>query len=224
MNISVVGILIILVIVLFFLRGWKNGLVKSVFDLFSFLIVGLLTWMLYPAVSGFLIKTELYTVINGWMIDSLNNSNFLQLTIPDFFESLPAFIKESVILTSESALQSSIASIADKLTLLAINAISVIGLFIILSILAFFIKKMGSFINNIIIVGTINKILGGFFGFIQGLFICYIIIMLISYFPTSKLYNYVAEDMSKSYICNVMYNENVSILGFKPTYPITRGE
>ncbi len=224
MNFSIVGILIILVIVLFFLRGWKNGLVKSVFDLFSFLIVGLLTWLLYPVVSGFLVKTDLYTIINDWMVSSLNNSDFLQLTIPEFIGSLPAFVRESIILNSESALQSSISSIADKLTVLAINAVSVIGLFLGLSILSFFIKRMGSFINNIVIVGTINKILGGFFGFVQGLFICYIVIMLISYFPTTKLYDFVAEDMSKSYVCSVMYNENMSILGFKPTYPITRGE
>ena len=67
-------------------------------------------------------------------------------------------------------------------------------------------------------------ILGAFFGFVQGLFICYVVIMIISYFPTTKTYDFVAEDMEKSYICKIMYNENVNLLGFKPIYPIVRGD
>ncbi len=224
MNISIVGILIVAVIMLFLIRGWKNGLIKSVFDLFSFFIVGILTWLLYPVVSDFLIKTKLYETINNWMVESLNNNDFLSSTLPDFFVNLPEFMKESVISSSESAISSSIVSIANALTVLAINVISIIALFIVLSILAFFVKKLGSFINKIIIVGAINRILGAFFGFVQGLFICYIVIMLISYFPTTKLYGYVANDMNNSYVCKVMYSEDVSILGFKPTYPIIRGE
>ena len=48
--------------------------------------------------------------------------------------------------------------------------------------------------------------------------------MVISYFPTTKIYDFVGKDMEKSYICKIMYNENVDILGFKPTYPIIRGD
>lgn len=224
MSISIVGLLISAIVIIFFMRGWKTGLIKSVFDLFSFLIVWGLTWILYPSVSALLAKTSLYDNINSWILNSLNNNDFISLTIPKILKDMPEFMQNAIVSTSESALQTSVVSIADALTILTINVISIIGLFIVLSILAFFVKKLGMAINKIIIIGAINKILGGIFGFIQGVLISYLIIMLISYFPTTGLYSYVARDMSNSYICKVMYNDNVSLFGMKPTYPVIRGE
>ena len=224
MSVSIVGISIVIIIALFFIKGWKNGFVKSVFDLFSFLIVGVLTWLLYPSVSSMLSKTSLYDIINEWIINGLNTSDFLQKTIPEFLADLPVLVRESIASGAEATIQSSFASIANALTMLAINVISILVLFFTLSIIAFFIKRIGKFINNIVIVGAINRVLGGFLGLVQGLFICYIAIMLISYFPTTSLYDYVAKDMEKSYVCKIMYNEDVSILGFQPTYPIVRGD
>lgn len=224
MKVSIVGIIILVIIALFFIRGWKNGLIKSVFDLFSFFIVGILTWLLYPSLTSILMDTPLYDAINKWILSGVDKSDFFEKTLPDFFSDLPAFMRESALAGAETTLQSSVASIAEALTVLAVNVISIIALFITLSIIAFFIKKLGTFINKIVIVGAVNRVLGGAFGLVQGLFICYIAIMLISYFPTTSVYDYVAKDIEQSYVCKLMYNDDVSILGFKPTYPVVRGD
>lgn len=224
MNISFVGIIIILVVLLFIIRGWKSGLVKSIFDLLSFFIVGLLTWFLYPVLSKFLITTPVYNGIHKWLISTLQNNEVLSTGIPEFLSELPSFLKESIAVSSKNTIDTILSTVSDALCVLTINVISIIILFIAFSIMAFFVRKLGNFINKIIIIGPINMILGAFFGFVQGMFISYLIIMVISYFPTTNIYNYVATDMEKSYICKIMYNENIDILGFKPTYPILRGD
>ena len=224
MNVSFIGIIIILIIAFFVIRGLKIGLVKAIFDLLSFFIVGILTWFLYPTVSKFLISTSLYDVIHNWLSSTLQNNNLLFTSIPEFLSELPSFLKESIVVSSKNAIDNLLSTATDALAVLTVNVISIIILFIGLSILAFFVRKLGTFINKIIIIGAINMILGAFFGFVQGIFICYLIIMVISYFPTTKIYDFVGRDMEKSYICKIMYNENVDILGFKPTYPIIRGD
>ncbi|MBE7014093.1 MAG: hypothetical protein E7419_02665 [Ruminococcaceae bacterium] len=224
MNVSFIGIIIILIIAFFVIRGLRIGLVKAIFDLLSFFIVGILTWFLYPTVSKFLISTSLYDIIHNWLSSTLQNNNLLFTSIPEFLSELPSFLKESIVVSSKNAIDNLLSTATDALAVLTVNVISIIILFIGLSILAFFVRKLGTFINKIIIIGPINMILGAFFGFVQGIFICYLIIMVISYFPTTKIYDFVGKDMEKSYICKIMYNENVDILGFKPTYPIIRGD
>lgn len=224
MNVSFIGIIIILIIAFFVIRGLKIGLVKAIFDLLSFFIVGILTWFLYPTVSKFLISTSLYDIIHNWLSSTLQNNNLLFTSIPEFLSELPSFLKESIVVSSKNTIDNLLSTATDALAVLTVNVISIIILFIGLSILAFFVRKLGTFINKIIIIGPINMILGAFFGFVQGIFICYLIIMVISYFPTTKIYDFVGKDMEKSYICKIMYNENVDILGFKPTYPIIRGD
>ena len=224
MNISIVGIIIVLVILIFIIRGWKIGLVKAVFDLLSFFIVGILTWIMYPGLAKLIISTPIYDFIHNWIITTLNSNDILTKSIPEFFMELPVFIKDSIVISSKQAFHSMINSTADALTILAINVISIILLFVALSLLALLIKKMGKFINKIIIVGPINMILGAFFGFLQGVFICYLVIMIFSYFPTTKAYDFIARDMEKSYVCDLMYNKNINILGFKPIHPINRGD
>ncbi len=224
MNISIVGIIIILVVLLFVIKGLKSGLVKAIFDLLSLFIVGILTWFLYPVVSKFLITTPLYDIIHNWLTSTLQNNSVLSTSIPEFLSELPAFLKESIVVSSKNTIDTLLSTASDALAVLTVNVISIIILFICLTIFAFFVRKLGTFINKIIIIGPINKVLGGFFGFIQGMFICYLIIMIISYFPTTKIYDFVSKDMEKSFVCKAMYNENVDILGFKPTYPIVRGD
>lgn len=221
---SVTGILIVIIMVLFVIRGCKIGLIKAIFDLLSFFIVGLFTWLLYPYVASWIIKTPLYHGIHNWLMLTLKDNNIINESLPEFFINLPNFIKDSIVVSSKRAFDNLITSTVDALTILTINVISIIVLFVALIIISIFVKKLGSKINNIIIIGPINKILGAMFGFVQGIFVVYLVVMIISYFPTTKLYNFMANDMESSLVCSCMFNENTKILGFKPSYPVLRSE
>jgi uncharacterized membrane protein required for colicin V production len=63
-------------------------------------------------------------------------------------------------------------------------------------------------------------ILGGIFGLVKGIFVVYIAVMIISFFPTTKMYDIVKNDInSDKIICGTLFNEDVKIIGFSLRYP-----
>jgi len=220
MSFTITGIIIIAVLVFFIVFGIKNGLIKEIFDLFAFFLTWALTWIFYPYLAGALLKTPLYKSISDWIMITLNNNQLAGETMPEFFIGLPDFIKDSIVISSKQAFENLVSSTVDALAVLAINTISIIILFVAFRLLSILIRKLGKKINKIMLIGPVNMLLGGVFGTIKGIFFVYVAVMIISFFPTSKIYDRVAEDINTSYICNFLFNEDVEFMGLSPRYPM----
>lgn len=220
MSFTITGIIIIAVLVFFIVFGIKNGLIKEIFDLFAFFLTWALTWIFYPYLAGALLKTPLYKSISDWITITLNNNQLAGETMPEFFIGLPDFIKDSIVISSKQAFENLVSSTVDALAVLAINTISIIILFVAFRLLSILIRKLGKKINKIMLIGPVNMLLGGVFGTIKGIFFVYVAVMIISFFPTSKIYDRVAEDINTSYICNFLFNEDVEFMGLSPRYPM----
>lgn len=220
MAVTLTGIVIVLILIVFFIFGMKTGLLKSVFDLLAFFLTWALTWIFYPHLAALLLNTPVYDGVNKWLTLTLNNNGLVSETLPEFFINLPAFIKDSIVISSKQAFESLITSTVDALTVLTMNIISIIILYFLFRLLSILIKKAGNKINKLMIIGPVNMLLGGAFGVVRGLFVIYITMMLISYFPTTKIYNFTADDIEKSYICSKMFNEDVKFLGLSVRYPV----
>ncbi len=220
MAFTVTGIIIVIVFIILFILGMKDGLIKAVFDLLSFFLTWAFTWVFYPYVSGMIIKTPLYEGITKWFEMTLSTNPIMTETIPEFFVDLPPFIKESIVTSSKQGLDSIIASTAEALSVLAINVVSIVGLYIIFRLISLLVKKLGEKINKILLIGPVNMILGGLFGLVKGIFIVYIAVMIISFFPTTKVYDIVKNDInSDKIICGTLFNEDAKIMGFSVRYP-----
>lgn len=223
-GITITGGAILLVLVLFTIYGMKMGFVKAVFDLFSFFFTGILTWFLYPVVASWIIKTPLYKFLNGFILTTLSDNITLEKSLPEFFIKLPTFMKDSVMETSRQAFGSLIESTGEALTVLAINLISIILIFLAVRLVALLLKKYAVKINKIIIIGTVNKILGGIFGFIQGYFLVCLILLIISLFPYGKIQTQISKDLETSYVAGIMLNENTDIFNITQRYNTLKGE
>ena len=219
MSITVTGIVVVLILIAFFIIGMKTGLIKSVIDLIAFFLTWTLTWMFYPYLASLLIKTPIYDGVKKWLILTLDNNDVITQKLPEFFINLPEFIKDSIVISSKQSFENLIFSATDALTVLTINVISIVALYFILRVLSMLIKKLGKKINKIMIIGPVNKTLGGAFGIVKGFFIIYIIMLLISCFPTTKIYHFVEKDIEKCIICSKMFNEDVKFLGLSVGYP-----
>lgn len=220
MTFTVTGIIIVLILVILFILGTKDGLIKAVFDLLSFFLTWALTWLFYPHVSGMIIKTPVYTGIAKWCEMTLSSNPLMTETIPEFFADLPPFIKESIITSSKQGLDSIVASTSEALAVLLVNAVSIIGLYILFRLISLLIRKLGEKINKILLIGPVNMILGGIFGLVKGIFVVYIAVMIISFFPTTKVYDIVKNDInSDKIICGTLFNEDAKLMGFSVRYP-----
>ena len=217
--ITVTGVLAVIIIIGFFIYGYKAGFLKSVFDLLSFFLTGLLTWLLYPVVASWLMKTSLYEKIQKIIVTTLQDNVSLNESLPEFLIKLPAVMKDSIMNSSKQAFNSLVESTAEAMTVLTINIISVIILFVVVRVITFLVRKYSSKINKLFLVGKINSLLGGLFGIIQGIFVIYLIIMIISFFPTSKIYDRVASDLEISYVGKIIYKNDSTFFGIKARYP-----
>ncbi len=223
-GITITGTAIVIVLALFLVYGMKMGLVKAVFDLFSFFFTGILTWLLYPVVAGWLIKTPFYPFLNNLIQTTLSDNVTLGESLPEFFISLPAFMKDSIMESSKQAFDSLIESTSEAMTILVINIISIVALFLIVRLLALFLKKYAGKINKIILVGTVNKILGAAFGFVQGYFVVCLLLLIISLFPAGGLHNRISKDLEKSYVSGIMFSDNSDVFKIKSRYIEIKGE
>ncbi len=217
-GITLTGSIILLILAFFVIYGMKMGFVKAVFDLFSLFFTGILTWFLYPVVASWIIKTPLYGFLNNLIHTTLSDNVTLNESLPEFFIKLPTFMKDSVMETSKQAFDSLIESTGEAMTVLLINLISIILIFIAVRLIALLLKKYAIKINKIILIGTVNKILGAVFGFIQGYFLVCLILLVISLFPAEKLHTQISKDMETSYVANVMFSENSDIFGISKRY------
>ena len=217
-GITLTGSIIIIFLILFVIYGVRMGFVKAVFDLFSFFFSGILTWFLYPVVASFIIKTPFYGFLNEFLRATLKDNESLNESLPEFFMKLPTFMKDSVMETSKQAFSSLVESACEAVTVLIINLISIILIFLAVRFIALIFKKYAVKINKIIIIGTVNKLLGGIFGFLQGYFLICLIMLVISLFPAGKIHAQISKDMETSYVAGVMFNENADVFGIVKRY------
>lgn len=219
MGFSIVDIIMILILAAFVIYGLKCGFIKAVFSLFSLFFTGIMTWIFYPLLAGALINTPLYEWIHSLILATLSDNEALMQSLPEFFAGLPEFMKNSIMESSKQAFNSLVGSVSEAMTVLTVNIISIILVFVVVRILALFLKKFSHKINKLFIIGKINQLLGGIFGLAQGVFVIYLLMLVLSFFPTVKLYEYVAEEIPKSFVSQKLFNENARFFGMKVRYP-----
>lgn len=220
MPFTITGISILLIILGFTVYGIKAGLIRAVFSLFSIFFTTVFTWLIYPWVAGLLMNTPLFNGIRDWIFHSLDSNQQMAQSMPEFFQNLPGFLRNSVEKAVTQTTDSILVYCAEALAVLTINVISILLLFVGIRLLITLVKKIGKAVNKVKIIGPVNSFLGGIFGCVQGIIVVYLIIMVISYLPTTKAYEVVRDDLQVSAVGRILYNERITLFGMKPRYPL----
>lgn len=220
MSFTITGVIILLIILGFTIYGIKVGLIGAVFSLLSIFFTTVFTWLIYPWVAGLLLKTPLYDGLRDWITKSLESNQGLTQSMPEFVNNLPEFLRSSVENTVTQTADNILGYCAEALSVLAVNVISIILLFVGIRLLFTLLKKIGKAVNKVKIIGPVNSFLGGVFGCVQGIIMVYLIVMVISYFPTTQVYEHVRDELQVSMVGKILFNERMTIFGIKPRYPL----
>ncbi len=219
MTVTLTGVVILAVIVGFVIYGVKVGLMQSVFSLISVFFTTVFTWLIYPWVAGLLMKTPLYQGLHDWIYRTLSANQQMAEGMPDFIGKLPPFLQDVIQKAVLQSADSFLAYCTQALAVLAVNVVSILVLFVGIRLLMMLLKKFGKAINKMKLIGPVNALLGGIFGCVQGVAIVYLAVMIISYLPTTGIYERVREDLTVSPVGKVLYNEEMTIFGLKPRFP-----
>ena len=186
-DIIAAGIMIVCIV-----ACYKRGLALSIFQFSSFLASLFLTYLFYPVVGRFLRETPVYELFEGIVIETLGidpgatlgiNSGisevFASFPVPSFLETAisgnnnPEVYQLFGVSTAEGYT-------ASFCTNLMINALSMIIVFVLVTMLLFIVEKALSLAVKLPVISQFDKFGGLVVGVLQGVIMVWLVCSMLS--------------------------------------------
>lgn len=209
----IIDLIIVGILVLCILLGYKKGLTKCVIKILSFVIAIIIAAILFKPVSNF--------VIDNTQIDESIESSILNLVKEDIEEdgkvkedsNLPNAMVEYINKTVTDAVETTkttiVQEVAKQLSTTTINIGVAILLFILVRIALAFISGLSSIITDLPIIKQFDKAGGIIYGILKGLIIIFVIFALISFISPLIEQTGIIQAINKSFIGGSLYNNNI---------------
>lgn len=204
-------------------NGYRKGFLRIIISLLGIILVIAAVTVVSPYISDYLINhTKTYDTVKQKVISVFQEDNSrLDNTIPEnqtlTIESydLPDVIKNSLIKNNTSEMYQSLMVtifeeyIAGYLAKMIINAISFIGLFLMLIIFLWFVLLSADIIARIPIIKGLNKILGAVAGLIKALIITWVVFFVVLIFFGNDIGNTMMAEVKGSAFLSLLFNTNM---------------
>ena len=197
-------ILIIAILIINIIIGYKKGLVNVIFNIFAFLIAIIITFIAYKPISEIIIKnTNIYdniksTIINNSNKDEKENENE---------ESLQKYIQDA----TEEVKTNTTELIAENIAKKSVEIITGIIVFIVTRILLILLKFVTEAVANLPIIKQLNEIGGFGYGLAKGLIIIYIILTIMFLVISINGNKKIVDTLNTSYITKFLYDNNIIV-------------
>jgi len=206
----IVDIIIIEIMLVCILFGYKKGLIRVAVNILGFFIALLIALILYTPISNFIInntsiqptlKEAISGTVTSYVIkdseeeqeDSEDNS---PKVMTDYINGFIEKEKQHVEQTERQIIDSVSKTVASNLIKIAVGII----VFIVAKIGLIFVKALAKVISKIPIIGQFNKIGGAIYGVLQSLLIVYIMFTVLSVFAPTMEESGILEAVNSSKI------------------------
>lgn len=209
------------------LIGYARGLVYSAFKIASFFIAAFAAMKFYPYISKLLISPMHLDVIlkeafSKNMMNAVGTGQIGQsagtLAANNLIGSwnLPQPVQD-VIVKNLSVQANQVAgnlvdSLSSGFSVIAVNIISIIIIFIVVSFALIFVRSILEGIAKLPILNQVNRAGGLAFGLLQGVLIIYIGFAVLTLFASSQDLRGVFAAIDSSVLANNLYNHNVILI------------
>jgi len=223
MGIILDAILIGILILCIFL-GIKNGLVRTVFSMLSFIVALILTIVFAPPVTqmaehtpiGQELQASIQTSVSG-QIDTLlaNTENPVTNTTEGILDALqvPQYLKQSLFMKSDFNLRNTemtaSLAVANALSHAYIGLIVSVLLLIVLLILLRLLRFVAEQIFKLPLLREANRIVGGVAGAVNGVFVCFLVLFAINALSAIPALGFLVPIKEASLIYKNIYETNI---------------
>ena len=198
LDIIIIGIVIISTII-----GYKKGLINVIFNLCAFLIALIITVVLYTPITNIIIEnTELDDKIENIIIENATSSEDENTTEDSVINK---YITQSITKTKNDIVEGTSTIIAQKV----ISIFVAIVLFIIVRILLIFVKVVFNGIANLPIIKQINEVGGIAYGILRGVLMIYIILAILFFIISINNIGIIVDAINTSIITKILYTNNI---------------
>lgn len=204
------------------LRGWRRGLIMTVFSMFATIIAIAISAQLSPQLSQTWQNTAFYESVSEKVEmtlfknqDDQNNSEdgddskgvINSLPLPDIVQN---------VLTSNDKAQNDVLGvsafrkyIADSVTGIILNALSFVLVFIGVSIIMKIIIRCLNLLSRLPVIHTMNKMGGMLVGLLKGLIILWLCCIVITIMSGTEAGIYLYEQINESPFLKYIYDNNM---------------
>lgn len=200
-------ILLIAILLISIVLGYKKGLINVAFNLCAFIIALIITLVLYKPITNFVIdNTEFDEKIESVIIEK-GISNDEKNTTEDgtLNKYIEEYVMKSVDNTKNEIVKSTATIIAEK----TIGIVVMIALFIVIRILLIFAKAIINGIANLPIIKQFNELGGLLYGILRGLVIVYGILTIMFIVISMNNNGIIANSIDTSIISKILYENNI---------------
>ena len=200
-------ILLIAILLISIVLGYKKGLINVAFNLCAFIIALIITLVLYKPITNFVIdNTEFDEKIESVIIEKgLSNDEKNTTEDGTLNKYIEEYVMKSVDNTKNEIVKSTATIIAEKTR----GIVVMIALFIVIRILLIFAKAIINGIANLPIIKQFNELGGLLYGILRGLVIVYGILTIMFIVISMNNNGIIANSIDTSIISKILYENNI---------------
>lgn len=219
--ILVIGLMILMTVI-----GYKRGFIKIVLSLLSMIVTLFLTSLFTPYVKDFLmeetaIASTIQTEVSNYFQEALGDSlEQAQLSVGQQMQMiedlpLPNSILQVLKENNNSAIYDVLGVdtfteyISGYLTQMIMSAIAFVLTFLLVYVIVRIVFFALNFIGHLPIIKGINKLLGGIVGFIQGIILLWLLSLVLTAFSGTEWGIQLMQMVQESALLSIIYNNNV---------------
>jgi uncharacterized membrane protein required for colicin V production len=182
MSFNSIDIGIVVILALFGIIGFRRGLVKSIISLTSIIVGFIAAKLFYIRLADYITSaTNIDSKINSFIYDKLMASfpnGQVSLTASDANSSLQWILTK--LFHSENIINDTVSTISSQITVIILNVLAFVALFIVTIIIIKIIGVLLNKISQLPVLSFVNKLGGSIIGIIKGALLCMLLVSVVS--------------------------------------------
>lgn len=208
----VIDIVVIAILVLNIIIGYKKGLINVVFNILAFFIAIIITFILYKPVSNFIINnTEIDDKIKQTIIENSKKEDNSDNEKTESSNIIQKYVEDSIKNAEEDAKEKTIELVANTISIRGVEILTGILLFIATRLILIVLGFITKFVANLPLIKQFNEIGGVLYGLFKGLLIIYIILTIMFFVVSINQKGIISKTIENSYITRILYDNNIIV-------------
>ena len=211
----VLDVIILSVLALSLILGYRKGLIGVAFNLCAFLVALIITWILYIPITNLVIN-------NTQIDDGIRNTIIEKGVIKEKVENekteekieendnvvnqyIQKYVTEPATNTANNVVEETAKVVSEKVVAIGVA----IGLFIVVRIGLILLKFVVEAIAKLPVIKQFNKAGGLIYGAVRGMFIIYIFLAILFFIMSINNSGMIANMINSSIISKLLYENNL---------------
>ena len=203
-------IVVVAILALNIILGYKKGLINVVFNIVAFLLAIIITFVLYKPVSNIIIQnTNIHENIKEMILKRSQGAEAKEENIES--NDINKYIENSINNMTNEAKTAATEVVAENFATKAVQVITGIVLFILTRAILILLRFVTQTIAKLPIIKQFNTLGGIIYGIIKGLIIIYVLLTIMYLIVSIKGNGNIALAIDSSCITKFLYDNNIIV-------------